>query len=359
MKRFSEFINKEVENGIMRYAVTSRLVALVRGVYFLGMLILAIVYGRYYVSILSLAALIGCIKMFHSSYVRCLGKVDFCIDDSLVIMTMFAFSMLLGVDTGVMNLMFPQILLIFALGSYSKCGRYLWIAGMMVTRAVVFEYQKTVAPYYQLGVQERLNLMTLNFVTVCVLLIVIAAVSTKDARQVEQGLISHNSELQNLASIDSLTGLRNRRSISGYLESKAEDYRVGRLQGLSVAIGDIDFFKKVNDTYGHDCGDIVLRDLATVFRTFMMGKGTVGRWGGEEFLFVFANMNGDEASAQLSDLQTVIRNMEFRFRDEQLHLTMTFGLSEYDYHRGIDGVIKEADEKLYMGKERGRNTVIY
>ena len=51
--------------------------------------------------------------------------------------------------------------------------------------------------------------------------------------------------------------------------------------------------------------------------------------------------------------------MEFRFRDEQLHLTMTFGLSEYDQHRGIDGVIKEADEKLYMGKERGRNVVIY
>ena len=359
MKKFREFINKEVENGIVRYAVTARLVALVRGMYFLVMLILAIVYGRSYVGFLSLAALVGCTIMFYNSYMRCLGKMDFCIDDFLVIVTMFAFSMLLGVDTGVMNLMFPQILLVFALGSYSKNGRYLWIVAMMVTRAVVFEYQKTTAPYYQLGTQERLNLMTLNFVTVCVLLVVVAAVSTKDARQLEQGLISHNSELQNLASIDSLTGLRNRRSISQYLEEKASDYESGKLEGLSVAIGDIDFFKKVNDTYGHDCGDIVLRDLATVFRTFMMGKGTVGRWGGEEFLFVFTNMNGDDASSQLSDLQTVIRNMEFRFRDEQLHLTMTFGLSEYDLHRGIDAVIKEADEKLYMGKERGRNTVIY
>lgn len=359
MKRFREFINKEVENGVMRYAVTLRLVALIRAAYFLVLLLLAFGYGRAYVGFLSLAALFGCLKMFHNSYVRCLGKTDFCLDDFLVLVTMLVLSMLLGVDTGVMNLMFPQIILIFALGSHTRVGRYLWIASMVATRAVVFEYQKIFAPFYQLGTQERLNLMTLNFITVCLLLIAVAAESTKDARQVEQSLISHNSELQNLASIDSLTGLRNRRSISEYLEKKADEYQNGRVQGLSVAIGDIDFFKKVNDTYGHDCGDIVLRDLATVFRTFMMGKGTVGRWGGEEFLFVFTNLNGDYANAQLAELQTVIRNMEFRFRDEQLHLTMTFGLSEYDQHRGIDGVIKEADEKLYMGKEQGRNTVIY
>ena len=359
MKRVKAFINKEVENGITRYAVTSRLVSMLQGAYFLVMFVLAIVHGWSYAGLFAVVGFLCCAKLFQISYVRCMTLIDFCIDDILIILTMLVYSLLLGGRTGVMNLMFPQIVLIFALGRHSKTGRYLWIIAMVLIRAVVFEYQKTAMPFYQISERGCLDLMTLNFVVVCALIIVIAAVSTRDTRQMEQSLISHNSELQNLASIDSLTGLRNRRSISEYLEKKAEEYHNGKMQGLSVAIGDIDFFKKVNDTYGHDCGDIVLRDLATVFRTFMMGKGTVGRWGGEEFLFVFTNVNGDYANAQLAELQTVVRNMEFRFGEERLHLTMTFGLSEYDLHRGMDAVIKEADNKLYMGKERGRNTVIY
>ena len=174
----------------------------------------------------------------------------------------------------------------------------------------------------------------------------------------EEKIIRYSKRLEMLATTDPLTKLQNRRGMLNHIE----DYAATMLEKhglLTVAIGDIDFFKKINDTYGHDAGDYVLETLAKIMNEFMDGKGMVARWGGEEFLFSLENINGDYAFEEMSKLLHLIEKYEFSFEGTPIKVTMTFGLEEYDDHIGIDKVITKADEKLYMGKEQGRNRVIY
>lgn len=153
--------------------------------------------------------------------------------------------------------------------------------------------------------------------------------------------------------------MNNRRSILEYLEKAVLTDNPKLKKQICVAMGDIDFFKRINDRYGHECGDIVLRQLSNKFQKFMVNKGKVGRWGGEEFLFVFENMSGQEIYGKLQELSDEIRNMEFVYKDDNIHLTVTFGLTEFDYQKGLDAVINEADQRLYLGKEAGRDRIIY
>ena len=163
----------------------------------------------------------------------------------------------------------------------------------------------------------------------------------------EQKLVRYNTKLQKLASVDALTGLWNRRSMWEYIRAVEYDYEVGNAGFVSIAIADIDFFKRINDTYGHDAGDEVLKAVAELFMDKMKTYGRVCRWGGEEFLFVFYGRNGDAAYDVLQEIYDEIR------------ITMTFGLEEYDKNDGMEMAIRRADEKLYQGKETGRDKIVY
>ena len=174
----------------------------------------------------------------------------------------------------------------------------------------------------------------------------------------EEKILNYSRKLELLATTDPLTKLQNRRGMINYIEKYAEGSADdGSL--LTLAIGDIDFFKKVNDTYGHDAGDYILETLARIMDEFMEGKGMVARWGGEEFLFAFENLNGDYAFEEMSKLLHLIEKYDFTFNNVKLKITMTFGVEEYDNDTGLDKVIAAADEKLYMGKTSGRDRVIY
>ena len=182
---------------------------------------------------------------------------------------------------------------------------------------------------------------------------------TKDAFQMENRLQEYNKELRRIASTDPLTELWNRFRMLDHVNHCLEHYSRGETQFMSVAIGDIDHFKRINDTYGHECGDEVLCKLAELFRQHMNGVGAVARWGGEEFLFLFENMNGDDAWNELSKLQLKINRLEIPYGDQVIHVTMTLGLTEYDPHISTDANIKQADDKLYKGKDSGRNRIVY
>ena len=91
----------------------------------------------------------------------------------------------------------------------------------------------------------------------------------------------------------------------------------------------------------------------------MDGKCFIARWGGEEFLLVFPESNGDEAHFLLEGLRTKIKAIEINTGSEIFGVTMTFGLAEYDFNMVTESIIKEADEKLYIGKEHGRDRIVY
>lgn len=125
----------------------------------------------------------------------------------------------------------------------------------------------------------------------------------------------------------------------------------------SVAIADIDFFKKVNDTYGHPCGDATLKALAGLFME-RDAKYTVCRWGGEEFCFFLPGLNLDEAGVILHDLCNAVRKLPLRFGDAAFSITITIGVEENDFQSPPDVILEKADRKLYMGKVNGRDQVV-
>lgn len=178
--------------------------------------------------------------------------------------------------------------------------------------------------------------------------------------QAEDKLRKINDNLEQMANIDTLTGLSNRRHMNDYLSSLVYEYNKdarGR-KTFTLAIGDVDFFKKVNDTYGHEVGDYVLSTLAKMFEEHMKGKGHVARWGGEEFLFCFENMDLNAAYLHLDALRHRIEITPFQFRDNIFNLSMSYGLEEFNSRLGVEATINRADEKLYKAKTSGRNRVV-
>lgn len=209
-----------------------------------------------------------------------------------------------------------------------------------------------------LGTHTVLLFIILHTILLSASLVLISYHFYKKFSLAERKLYLYNKKLTVMASSDSLTGLYNRRYMMDVLTELEQDYKRGYTQ-LSVALGDIDYFKHVNDTYGHACGDYVLSHMSDMFTTFMENKGKVARWGGEEFLFVFTSSNADDAFIQLNELRSAIQHEPFVFQNQPIKITMTFGLEEYSIHGGITTAIKKADEKLYQGKNMGRNLVIY
>ena len=163
--------------------------------------------------------------------------------------------------------------------------------------------------------------------------------------------------LRNLVEQDTLTELNNRRFADKHLKQtqmNANTYG----NHFVVAIGDIDLFKSVNDTYGHDCGDVVLKRVAAVLKNHMIGKGFVARWGGEEFLFLYDNLELGAARAETEKLLQEIRSMAVDYEGQTDRITMTFGLAEGGVNTSIRTLLQTADAKLYEGKESGRNRII-
>lgn len=185
---------------------------------------------------------------------------------------------------------------------------------------------------------------------------VISILFSNSSVEAEGRLVEYNIQLENEANTDALTGLYNRRKGRDHLSAVC---RPGYGRRVVVAMLDIDFFKKVNDSYGHDVGDEVLKKIATTMRETFNKDTSMVRWGGEEFLIIMEDCNGDEACAQLMVLANKIRNLVFKIGDRSFSVTVTMGVEEYDYSSDVDTLVKRADEKLYQGKNSGRDRVVF
>lgn len=169
-------------------------------------------------------------------------------------------------------------------------------------------------------------------------------------------IVKVQNALRKLIEKDPLTNLYNRRSGE---KKMLDTIRKTKTSGGSfvLAFGDIDFFKKFNDTYGHDFGDVVLVETAKVLSDYIAGKGYVIRWGGEEFLVILQDCDMETARFHFDKLMDMIRKHEMQLGGQSAYITMTFGLTQSAGEEGLDELIKKADEKLYHGKESGRNRI--
>lgn len=169
-------------------------------------------------------------------------------------------------------------------------------------------------------------------------------------------LIEMQKSLQKLVEQDILTELYNRRSGEKMLRRSREHFKEDGTP-FCVAIGDVDHFKNVNDTYGHECGDVALAEISARIKKHMQGRGFVARWGGEEMLLVYDGAHLDTAAAYMQELQEAIRTEPVVYGDVKFTVTMTFGLTEGNGEK-IEHIVRDADAKMYEGKNSGRNKVV-
>lgn len=199
-------------------------------------------------------------------------------------------------------------------------------------------------------------IQTANITAVFTAIVTISYIYSQRENEAESKLMAYNDRLVKEAGSDQLTGLFNRRRAKECLAEMEQNKEIGT---LSIVMGDIDFFKKVNDTYGHDAGDEVLKSVAQAMREKCAKDAFLCRWGGEEFLMVFSGKNGDETYGIIEEFRRYIMGLTTKVKDAEISITMTFGIAEYDFNGNTESTIKEADEKLYIGKQNGRNRVIF
>ncbi|MCR4705107.1 MAG: GGDEF domain-containing protein [Lachnospiraceae bacterium] len=268
-------------------------------------------------------------------------------------------AILYGSGVAPMVFMLIQIMVLFTVNLLDLKSRLAFAAMLVAFYLFLFNFMEVSEPVYALAETDVNLLRLLHYFTGGLITFGIMGVTTVDSQLWEKDLIERNESLRTLAAFDSLTGISNRTAITEVLNKATSLFQKAKLEALTVAIADIDFFKRVNDTYGHNCGDIVLKEVAFLMRDFMEGKGKVGRWGGEEFLFVFYNMNGEQVERDLYDLQGRLRRLVVNYENYSFNVTLTFGVAEYSPKRDVLDTIEEADRKLYMGKQAGRNVIVF
>ena len=173
------------------------------------------------------------------------------------------------------------------------------------------------------------------------------------------GLVMRNASLFNstirLAHTDALTGLMNRRKMTDLLHDEIK--RMERCdRTFSLAIADMDDFKKVNDTYGHGCGDEVLLKASRVFRETCRETDFISRWGGEEFLFLFVETSLEEAKQVAERIRLNMGETPIECLSGA-RKTISIGLTEYNRELNLDQMMKKADEALYSAKNKGKNRI--
>lgn len=208
---------------------------------------------------------------------------------------------------------------------------------------------------YHLTVSPVVEMSIYIFNAICnfFLIFLFTLIFVIDMQLATNKLRSQNIILDHLASTDPMTGLYNRRSMQVFLEHAVESK-----EDFCLVMCDIDNFKKVNDRYGHDFGDVVIKDIANIIQQEVGDYGNVCRWGGEEILILCKRQ--PENTLQISE--NIRRNIEkhiFRYRDKTLHCTITLGISRHRKDDAIEDTIKNADDQLYYGKRNGKNQVIF
>lgn len=164
-------------------------------------------------------------------------------------------------------------------------------------------------------------------------------------------------QLKELAIRDQLTSLPNRRYIESYLHSRISDSRKFEIP-FGIVFMDIDHFKNVNDTYGHNIGDEVLKMISETFKSCVRKNDIVGRWGGEEFIGVFTGITINELSKISENIRMLIENSRLTFDGGELSVTISIGSTMFSGEELMDEMIRRADENMYTAKNTGRNKVV-
>ena len=177
---------------------------------------------------------------------------------------------------------------------------------------------------------------------------------SKKVHELEQELIDVRKESKE----DFLTKLYNKRALDEFLAIKEAEYeRYGH--NFSIIMFDLDRFKSVNDTYGHEAGDAVLSAFAKILQNDARSVDIVGRFGGEEFMALLSETETKGGVIFAEKVRGHVEKARFMYKGERINVTLSCGVSERKLHASLQNAINSADEYLYQAKRDGRNQVAY
>ncbi len=180
----------------------------------------------------------------------------------------------------------------------------------------------------------------------------------RETRRLHAALIASAAELERVAMTDALTGVANRGAITTRLE-RLIDASHERHLPFAMLLIDIDHFKRVNDQFGHQAGDAVLRESTARMRSALPDTAQFGRWGGEEFIALLPDTTPEQARVIAEKVREAVSAKPFEFADHQIIVSISIGLAAAPRpeRRGIDRLVASADAALYRAKNAGRNRV--
>lgn len=170
-------------------------------------------------------------------------------------------------------------------------------------------------------------------------------------------LATYEQKLVEMNTKDALTGIYNRRFLESRLKEECERQR-RYSRPFSLIMIDIDFFKKVNDNYGHQCGDLILQSVAKKAASAIRKTDFIARYGGEEFCCLLPETNADAAETVAECLRIHIEDMENSFENNSIKVTISLGISGFITEDSPETLLKRADDALYQAKHSGRNRFI-
>jgi len=186
--------------------------------------------------------------------------------------------------------------------------------------------------------------------------VMISVFDISDWISYQNELLRSQTELQRLSQTDDLTQIPNRRSVMDRLTEELQIHK-RKKRPLSMALLDIDHFKKINDKHGHHTGDVILRDMAQLVSGLLREYDVMGRYGGEEFLLVLPETCEEIAFKVADRLREAVAEHEFRVNERSHRITVSLGVACKDDEEipSLEDLFKEADRCLYLAKKSGRN----
>ena len=267
----------------------------------------------------------------------------------------------IGWNTGGFFFLFAIVPIIIYFGCFIFKGVQRWIIAISLI-AIFIEYVILYlicvdrVPVYDVGFGIKVVLMVFSSFVMFFGVIFYNGMHIYASEHEVISLEEKNEKLTEDAKIDALTGLLNRRGFMPIVEQTVKSKDVEK---YCVAFGDIDNFKRINDSYGHECGDEVLMHIARLI-TKEMSECDVCRWGGEEIVILMKDLDIDEAREKMEHLRNSIEVTPTIFFNKVLYVTTTIGVAQNsEIYKEPEDVIKAADERMYYGKQHGKNIVVY
>ncbi len=320
------------------------------------LLCLYLIIGIYVMAFVTFLSVLMCLTCYYF-FVRGKAQVANVIGMILILYTGFIGDYLLGWQSGYHYYIVCMFPLIIASESLSRRVKIASLPVLIVVYAVILQIimntKPSVAlPYPVDGIIGELNM----FLAVGAIAFALFWYSAA-AMQNEDKLKDMGDKMNLLANTDQLTGLPNRRCLYQRI-SQSMNGLGAEYDTIVLGMADIDDFKRINDTYGHLCGDEVLVEMSDRIKRSLRKHDVVGRWGGEEFLFILPDTGLVEGTEIIERIQRAIKEEIFVECGSRISVTMTIGIVECMAGSVFSDVIRQIDKNLYAGKRSGKSCIV-